>query len=368
MTAYTLFYWSYIPRIGFERQIHLQFDSATLARESTDTTTTQRVAHPYGIVSLAPDVVSLQQYDISIMLNLPRTPTNTAIGNFMLDCRLYGTGADSRSGSDVSLETAPLIAHARRPAILTYLSREVEMVQKLVQMHWFMLGWRREEERLTVPMFETIEFARGRRNLPTTFRLELQLPRESERLQVYDARVIFRARFKGLRWLMYNHRIISAATFITCFWISEIVAMLVAWGVLSYVVFGSSGGGTSSTEMTTPKQTLDIKQETDEDTKLSDTERVFPTYGSQQPMIYPSQRIKSEPGELDTEISPGLDSLSTLPTALTTAAEADDEDEDADFLLDDADKWRDSGIGTSMESSGPSSLKNASLRRRRSRN
>ena len=226
ITAYTLFYYSYVPRIGFERVVHLQFDSLppecyssdVAARSSSLAATCATTSQPWGAVSLAPDVVSQQRYDIAVVLDLPRTRTNTEAGNFMLDVRLLAPeekGVASAAAADPvdalksgltlssNAENDRVLAHSRRPAILTYYSKEVELAQKASQLHWYLLGWRQEAETLRVNMFESVEFAKGRRNVPSTLRLEIQTA-ERRQMQVYDAKVVFRARFGGLRWLMYN--------------------------------------------------------------------------------------------------------------------------------------------------------------------
>lgn len=61
----------------------------------------------------------------------------------------------------------------------------------------YVVGWRREAETLEIPMMEKLEFARGARNLPQSLRLEIQ---SDGKLQIYSARVEFRARFTGLRY------------------------------------------------------------------------------------------------------------------------------------------------------------------------
>jgi seipin len=47
-----------------------------------------------------------------------------------------------------------------------------------------------------VPMMELLEFRKGTQNLPRSLRLEIQ---SDSKMQVYTARVEFRARLTGLR-------------------------------------------------------------------------------------------------------------------------------------------------------------------------
>lgn len=88
------------------------------------------------------------------------------------------------------------IVQGRRPAILTYSSPLVDVAKTVARLPFYVIGWRREAETLEVPMIEKVEFPRGARNLPQSLRLEIQ---SEGKMQVYSARVEFRARFTGLR-------------------------------------------------------------------------------------------------------------------------------------------------------------------------
>lgn len=249
-----------------------------------------------------------------------------------------------------STTTTNVLATSRRSAILPYRSPIVDNMYKLTQLPWYLLNWRREVEDLRIQMFESVDFSRGWRNLPDTMRVEIQSPL---RLQIYSAEAIFQARFSGLRWWMYNHRILSAIVCVSAFWTTEMLFAGLAWAMVSSYSSGPEpaeagkyGGG--------------IKQElsADEDAKvvLSDTERTFPS-GSRQPALrYESPGIKQEDEDEDAVLLPPAQ---LQPNGTRTTEEADDEDND-----DDDSAFRDSGLGTSMESS---TGRRDSVRRRRAR-
>jgi len=216
----------------------------------------------------------------------------------------------------------------------------VEYLWTLTQLHWYLLGWRREAEVIRVPLFESVEFSRGWRNLPSTMRVQVQ---SSSRMQIYSAKAVFRARFRGLRWIMYNHRIISAVVAISTFWATEMVFAGLAWLVISsYMDSSADMPGKPVRSKVVDGEADHIKSGSDSEIKveLSSTERTFPTTSSQQPLHYSTPRIKQEEG-VDAEEETVL-----LPLQVGRATEADDEDDD-----EDADVFIDSGIGTSMESS-----------------
>jgi hypothetical protein len=111
----------------------------------------------------------------------------------MLDLTLYS----SRPASAVLPVAANAsIAHARRPALLTYVSPLVDVARRTARLPFYVVGWRRESEVLEVGMMEDLEFARGAQNLPQSLRLEIQ---SDLKMQVYLAKVEFRARLAGLR-------------------------------------------------------------------------------------------------------------------------------------------------------------------------
>lgn len=153
--------------------------------------------HPWGTAPLGPELVSLQAYDVSVRLELPRTPSNLAAGNFMLDLALLPyppTTSPTVTGTDSSVTP---MARSRRPAILTYSSPMVDTANKLSRLPLYVVGWQREAEILEVQMMEQIELPRGWRRSPNSLRLEVH---SDEKMQIYSAKVKFKARFTGLRY------------------------------------------------------------------------------------------------------------------------------------------------------------------------
>ncbi|PYH65191.1 seipin [Aspergillus vadensis CBS 113365] len=213
--AYGVFYYRFIPQAGLERIVHLQFGEGP----------------PWGIASLGSDLVSSLPYDVQVELELPRTPSNLAAGNFMLDLALLSrpfTSAPQETNTSITT-----LSHSRRPAILTYASPLVDTASKISFMPFYVLGWHHEAEKLQVPMMERVQFARGSRNIPESLRLELH---SSEIMQVYKAKVMFRARFTGLRkvsWVMYNWRLTSFVVFGFLFWSISMASAGLAWLVLA---------------------------------------------------------------------------------------------------------------------------------------
>lgn len=197
-------------------------------------------------------------------------------------------------------------------------------------------------------MAESQSFAKGWNNVPGYLLLELQAGQE---VQVYDVRVLFTARFGGMRWLMYNHRILSFIMFTSAFWFSELLFTLLGWLALRYAFSGTKEVKREPVKNEETDASTAIKaegEETDEP-DISDTPRTFPTYGRQPPLRY-VPKIKDEDSEEYI-----IDETAIQPLT----AEADDEDDGEDAYR----VGRDSGIGTSYSDAGERS----GLARRRSK-
>ena len=310
--------------------------------------------------------MSGQGYDVVIELDMPRTKDNSDAGNFMVELNMYGSSSRSNAGmpqsgiagtpTSLSDNNALLLATSRRPAILPYRSHWIDLVHKGIELPWYILCLRSESNTLRIPVFEEVNFAKGTKNAPASMRLEIQ---STHRLQIYSAKALFRARFAfpSLKWAMYNHRLISAFVFISTFWMTELVFFGLAWGALALYMQQPDVGKIKAEDVGPGSTAKKIKQEEEDDdvpAKLSDTERTFPSLSGQPPLRYSSPTEREIKRESEVE-----DETVVVPEAVARAADADveDEDEDVDFF--------DSGIGTSLESSGPG--RRDSVRRRRGR-
>ena len=408
-TAYLFFYFNYIPPINLSRSLYLQYGLG---------------ACPYAIASLDHcPLISQQPYDVDIQLTMPRTPTNLAAGNFMVDLQLLGpyTANPLKTGDSLASllrnVTAPknsglsVLHHSRRPAMLTYTSPIPFLAQTLLYLPFHIMNIRDLDSAcLRIPMFERLSFPRGTANMPTHVRLEIQSDSSANTgstmptfnipflgssgvtagvsadvkpraLQVYGSKLTFAARFGGLRYVVYNYRVLSFVAFTAMFYFSAVASMAVAWaGISSFLGKEKSGKGNAVVKREesgaiglgkgkrkaddelddTQDQTQQrIKQEGDQDedstsgglstSNLSDTPDSFPT-GSREPALQYQGR-------------PQTSSTAAAQERLRRGEVADDEEaaEDRDgsqAMMEKA--WErgagpagDSGIGTSMESEGP---------------
>jgi seipin len=338
IVAYVLFHQLYMPRIGFSRDLYLQYDHILIHQQSprdgssSSSSSSSLTPHPWATATLTPDMASGQAYDVTVELTLPYTLNNREAGNFMLDMQLLAP-----SSTLTPMTSTTVLAQNRVPALLPYRSRLVHLAQTLLSLPYYTFGLRTETSTLSIPAFSRVEFPKGWRSTPSTLRLEVQSIRI---LQIEKAQVHFRARFRGLRWIMYNHRIISTVVFVSMFWVVECVFAGLAWVFLSFH-FAAPAEASREPKAELPKDGQKaIKSE--EAVAMSDTERTFPSRTGQGIVRYSSPDVKKEEEVQEAD-------LLSVPEHVARAAEADVEDEGEDSN-DGLDSFRDSGIWTSLDS------------------
>ncbi|KAL7622531.1 hypothetical protein AAE478_008038 [Parahypoxylon ruwenzoriense] len=222
---YPIFYYNYVPKKVISIPIHLQYNSGL---------------NPYGVASLSKSLMLEQAYDVSIELTVPRSPTNLDRGNFMV--ALFALKSQPENPA-FSFSSAAALADdiyehirtpgnvvfmARRPSLIPYSDPLVAAASRVLFLFYHILyPAAAEKTTLVVPMGELVEF---RDVLPLSLLVDVQA---GQTLQVYEASVTLVARLSGIRWAMYNHRVLSFVVCTTIFWISEMLSMGLAWLFLS---------------------------------------------------------------------------------------------------------------------------------------
>ncbi|KAG9192923.1 hypothetical protein G6011_11657 [Alternaria panax] len=417
VVAYSSFYYNYIPVRGISVPVYLQYDHGptlllpTSTQQSGDgslptgnpfsgTSSTSRnpfgkpAKWPYGLANI-PGLVARQKYDVVVEMVLPRSETNLKAGNWMVGLEFrgpttLGQGVKHLLGWDeewsiedhsqggvpgataeklvtegATAETPTVLARSRRPVLLTYRSRVLEIVWRGLRMPLYVVGWHTESETVEISMMESVVFEPGYRNVPSSLRLEV---RSKVPIEVYKAKVRISAKLEGFRWLMYRYWMSSAVVGVLGFWGMEMGVLLFTWGAFT-LLFG--GASSSTPPEHTDRRKIKIENGTSErfrkledptadsdelETPYSDTSRTFPTLPSQQPLSYSSPTPKPPKKEEEQEHGGSL-RLEDIPTR--EEMEADDEEDD-DFILEEPvprnlqrereGVFTDSGVGTSLES------------------
>ncbi|KAJ0110012.1 hypothetical protein J7T55_014814 [Diaporthe amygdali] len=359
--GYLAFYHEYLPDQVMTVPVHLQYGYEL---------------NPYGVASLSrANFKDYQDYDITVTLKLPNSPTNLGRGNFMLALYLLDDAQNpaSKIMSTVTgavpapqsvLNDKNILFRSTRPAIMPYTDPLVSLAKRLLLLGYHVFIPASETTKLVVPMVERLEFRPGKM-MPTSLVLDVQA---GQSLQVYDVLVTVTAQLGGLRWFMHRWWITSFVLFTSLFWVLEVVSLAstaVAAKVLWSVCFGGGRGGAGARPGLIKEEqgrNPRIKQEGHSHGKaLDDVPMTFPTSSQQPPLRY-----DPEPGHTD-----GVEGgVPPQQPQADIGGEADVEDEEAgdDYRGEDP-QGRDSGIGTSFsERDGPGSMRRRTSQRRMSGN
>ncbi|CAJ2505033.1 Uu.00g124270.m01.CDS01 [Anthostomella pinea] len=221
--AYPVFYYNYVPQKVIELPVHLQYGDGL---------------NPYGVTSIPSNLMLEQAYDVSVTLTLPRSPPNLERGNFMI--ALFAMRSQPENPA-LAFHTEPptnpyahvtrdnVVFSARRPVLLHYIDPLVTTASRLLFLGWHVLFPVAERTAtLVVPMGELVEFVDV---LPLSLLVDVQAGQD---LQVYGTSVTLVARLSGVRWAMYNHRVVSFVVCTAVFWVCEMASMGLAWLVLGW--------------------------------------------------------------------------------------------------------------------------------------
>ncbi|ETN37599.1 uncharacterized protein HMPREF1541_07221 [Cyphellophora europaea CBS 101466] len=372
-TAYLIFYYYYIPPISLSIPLYLQYGVHNTA--------------PYAVAEIPQGtLISQQAYDVRVDLEMPRTPNNLEAGVFMVDVRLLGAFDPVAEAPETLRQllgniTAlggdgyTVLQHSRRPAMLRYKSVLLGLASEMMNLPFHLVGFKDlDTEKVKVRMWEKAIFRRGSGNVPRGVRVEvatggattgLSEMAAGRQVQIYKAGLTFSARFHGLRYLVYNHRIVSFLVLTTTFYVVSIIAVGLGWAWLGRSIMPPESRPMIKQESPpvktgqNEKQQQQIKTEDEDDEEatglkiedVSDSPAQFPSGRGRAPLRYE--------GRQDDEEGPQGMSAVGQEREVGEGEKADDEEE-----MDDDEEYAraaaaarttgrfegDSGIGTMSES------------------
>jgi hypothetical protein len=309
--------------------------------------------NPYGITSLSsPAVKSAQDYDVSVEISMPRSPTNIERGNFMV--RLHLLDLDVNSGlvdaaqnfadNHQVFEGHTILFSSRRPALVPYVDPVVSLASRLLFLPYHILSSSSQTSSMVVPLAEHVSFPKGSA-LPASAYLEIEA---GQTIQTYDVALILSAQLSGLRWIMFHYRLPTYIIFTFFFWVCELLFMVAVWGL--WTMLTSSPGGTDINRGKSAFRNIHARESHSfGDDELSDGQS-GPPYKIE-PAMKSEFRVKEE---LERERP-----LSELPIGGADADDEDDEDEDDKY----GSSKLDSGLGTSYSEDGRGSIRRRAAHR-----
>ncbi|CAM0138376.1 unnamed protein product [Umbelopsis sp. WA50703] len=209
ISAYIAFYMAHVPKTAHIEPVYLQYNKG---------------AEPMALVDLTNKGSHLkplrheQQYKVDILLHVPSSEINFDIGNFMVR-------VDLKTADDKS------VSYSSRPSILRYQSALHRTLAVFAKALPLILGIAKETQTIVLPMME--HFVEDGTHPVTKAIVSIS----DHRLQIYHMHLHMTADFHGLRYYMYNHRIITAMVFITLFICIELSFATVAWRLFGYTLW-----------------------------------------------------------------------------------------------------------------------------------
>ncbi|KAL7314506.1 hypothetical protein PS15m_006068 [Mucor circinelloides] len=196
IVAYIMFYNQYVPPITHVQPIWFNY---------------KPLQGPKALIDIRSMPLRHEQvYDVSIQLHVPTSDTNFDIGNFMIDL-------------DLNAQNGSVILHSSRPGILRYQSQTQRIMRVFAKALPLLVGLTEESQVITIKLID--DFMELKSRAVDSVFVAISDPR----IQIYDAKLMILANFKGLRYYMYFHSILTALAFICTFATIEFVFATIAW-------------------------------------------------------------------------------------------------------------------------------------------
>lgn len=133
-----------------------------------------------------------QPYKIQLDLEMPESPANKDLGMFMVCAEFHGA-------------SGKILANSCRSTMLHYKSSLHETIYIIMFSPFFLFGNLEEKQHLHVELFS--DYLEQEVEAVTDVYIEIQ----TKHIQLYSAKFLINAHFSGLRYVMFNWPILSAA-------------------------------------------------------------------------------------------------------------------------------------------------------------
>ncbi|XP_050311802.1 seipin isoform X2 [Anthonomus grandis grandis] len=208
---YMAFYYVYVPILKHERPVHLKFTPCVATYDCQ--VEKGMCSFPSAHVQLTKKQQLLmldQPYKVYLDLEMPESPANKELGMFMVCVEFRGSDGKT-------------VANSCRSAMLHYKSNFLDTIYKVVFIPFFIFGSAEEKQVVHVELFS--DYKESEYKAVTDIYVEVQ----TRHIEIYSAKFSVNARFSGLRYIMFNWPILSAALGITANLFFIALSCLISW-------------------------------------------------------------------------------------------------------------------------------------------
>ncbi|BFZ65249.1 hypothetical protein YB2330_006412 [Saitoella coloradoensis] len=208
--SYAVFYYNYVPDSQITKHIFLHYGHGT----------------PHATLDLrdiSPSLYPDQPYDVSLSLLVPPSSTNLALGNFMVTLEIHAyplpPPPSPPTTSEILTDPSAILARTTKPGLLQYKSPIERTLSDIIKSPLYLTGLSQQIEHVNIPLLDSWSFPGGLfSSTPAAARLEISSPSSSTHLQIASAHLTFSTHYRGLRWFLHHHRVISFLIFVSIFW------------------------------------------------------------------------------------------------------------------------------------------------------
>ena len=232
---YFSFYNNYIPPLASDAKVYFDYTSLPNAKI------------PISTLGLMND----QQYTFSLKLNVPNSPHNFGLGNFMVNFNLL----DGQNNT---------VSSTCRPGLVTFKSPLLLTLTTIVSSLWLLIGSKSESQMIKIPLLELYS--------PSSKDSLIQLSLSTKDLHILEASLGIKTYLRGLRYFMYEWAFITGILMISLILVAQIAIL---WGIYETIL-------TWDDSTTVKERTIKLKKKKSKLSRKSsaDTIRLDSSYAS----------------------------------------------------------------------------------------
>ncbi|XP_053180056.1 seipin-like [Scomber japonicus] len=277
---YGSFYYSYMPKAAYSTSVHYYY------RTDCESSASFLCSYPVANISLMRNKKHVltfgQAYRISLQLEMPESPTNQALGMFMIKTTCFSEDGGQVTSSARSARQL-LSASSSRFSMLRYRSNLLRTMGTLLFLPAFLTGTVEQKQTLEVELFS--DYTDDPYAPSVTAIIEIL----SNKVQIYSSHLYVHAHFTGIRYILFYYPFLSALVGVSSNFIFLSVLFILSYLRLLLKVEWRPGQLRTVGPLLEREKNTDSSQEAnEEDAAASPTELLGPL------QITPTERSQEE--------------------------------------------------------------------------